>query len=57
VRLLLCSAALGLLLACGHYGPPVRSTEKPPGGDSHVLAPAGAAECEEEDEKEQGRRP
>ncbi len=57
MRWLLCSAALALLLACGHYGPPVRSAEEPAQGDSRVLAPAEAAECEEEDEQEQGPRP
>lgn len=57
MRWLLCSAALALLLACGHYGPPVRSAEEPAQGDSRVLAPAEAAECEEEDEQQQGPRP
>ena len=51
MRLLLCLTALGTLLACGHYGPPVRSAEEPAQGDSRVLAPAEAAECEEEDEQ------
>ena len=54
MRWLSCAAALGLLLACGHYGPPVRSAQP---DDSEVLAPAEAAECEEEDEKEQEPRP
>ncbi len=51
MRLLACGAALGWLLACGHYGPPVRA------GDSEGLAPAEAAECEEDDESEQEPRP
>ena len=56
MRLLACGAALGWLLACGHYGPPVRGAEEP-GGDSQVLAPAEAAECEADDETEQEPRP
>ena len=54
MRLLACGAALGLLLACGHYGPPVRSAEEPAAGNSEVIAPGT---CEEDEEKEQGPRP
>lgn len=50
MRLGVCTALLGALLACGNYGPPVRTQ---PAAMSPVESPQAVApeECDEDEEK------